>query len=129
MLHSNAETLSKELAGGCPFVFRNELRSFAALERRSRFREAITTQQPSNDSSLVMAFPIPVPPPVTIATLLRKRSLRNTLHMDISRFCEIVNNYKSYVYKVLNCCHIWKYGENPYCSSRVIYLQSYLVLK
>jgi len=120
MLHSNTETLSKELAGGSPLVFRNELRSLAALERRSKFREAITTQHPNNDSSLVIAFPIPVPPPVTIATLLRKRSLRNTLHMDILRFWELVIieviiqlNLVFTMSKLLSYLEVCQTRENP----------------
>lgn len=83
ILHAKGDTLSKELAGGCPWVLRNELRSLAALLSRSKLREAITTQHPNRDSSLVIALPIPVPPPVTMATLSRKRSFRNTLQIDI----------------------------------------------
>ncbi len=39
------------------------------MERRSILREAMTTFAPSCTSSSAMERPMPVPPPVTIATL------------------------------------------------------------
>ena len=76
-------------------TFPMEENSLAAVSKRSKLREAITTSHPfsnicvstsdnftvknfhnclpSVSSSLVMAFPIPVPPPVTRATFPAKR--------------------------------------------------------
>ena len=59
--------------------FSKTLISSAAFWHFSTFRLAITTVAPSKANSVVMDRPIPVPPPVTRATLFLNKSSRKQL--------------------------------------------------
>ena len=62
----------------------------------SFFLDATTTLQPRYTNSSVIAFPMPVPPPVTIATLPEKRSgLKTELTLELSAMFQNSNIVKS----------------------------------
>ena len=78
MLHWNGITWGRSFSWDVDVV-KVSVISLAAVSSRSSFLDAITTLQPSKASSVVIARPIPVAPPVTTATLPANKPGRNTL--------------------------------------------------